>query len=121
MTDIKKLHRKWMQKPEYRAAYQALEPEFLLAMGKSPEKTEMFLTKLFEDYTNDRDNNALRYGLLIIAQAKGMQHLESLFVKKDLRFKEIASFLREIGYCLTVKKIEHSVESYDRPQTSHPA
>ena len=32
MTDVTELHKKWMEKPEYRAAYEALNPEFVLVM-----------------------------------------------------------------------------------------
>jgi ribosome-binding protein aMBF1 (putative translation factor) len=31
MTDVRALHRKWMKKAGYRAAYEALAPEFELA------------------------------------------------------------------------------------------
>jgi len=31
MTDVRKLHQRWMKNPKYRAAYGALAPEFELA------------------------------------------------------------------------------------------
>ncbi len=33
MTKVSKLHRMWMQKREYRKAYEQLRPEFVLTRG----------------------------------------------------------------------------------------
>ena len=45
MTDVMELHKKWMQKPEYRAAHKALEPEFVLASAIMDAREKAGLTQ----------------------------------------------------------------------------
>jgi len=45
MTRIRKLHEKWMQNPEYRLEYDALEEEFSIASTLIRARTEAGLTQ----------------------------------------------------------------------------
>lgn len=45
MTRIRKLHEKWMQNPEYRSEYDALEEEFSMASTLIRARTEAGLTQ----------------------------------------------------------------------------
>lgn len=43
---MEKLHKKWMKEPAYRAAYEALEPEFVLARELIKARTKAGLTQV---------------------------------------------------------------------------
>lgn len=45
MTKISTLHQKWMEKPEYRQAYEAMAPEFELAAAIIAARTKAGLTQ----------------------------------------------------------------------------
>jgi transcriptional regulator with XRE-family HTH domain len=45
MTKVRKLHEQWMEDPEYRAEYEALEEEFTLAAALIEARTAAGLTQ----------------------------------------------------------------------------
>jgi transcriptional regulator with XRE-family HTH domain len=45
MRDVRELHEEWMQRPEYRAEYEALEPEFALARAFIAARVKAGLTQ----------------------------------------------------------------------------
>ena len=45
MTKLSALHKKWMEKPEYRQAYEAMAPEFELASAIIAARTKAGLTQ----------------------------------------------------------------------------
>ena len=45
MRDVRALHEEWMQRPGYRAEYEALEPEFALARALIAARTRAGLTQ----------------------------------------------------------------------------
>lgn len=45
MRDVRELHKEWMQRPGYRAEYEALEPEFALARALITARVNAGLTQ----------------------------------------------------------------------------
>lgn len=45
MTDIRELHKKWMENPEYRKAYEELDEEFSLASALIEARSKAGLTQ----------------------------------------------------------------------------
>ena len=45
MRDVRELHKEWMQRPGYRAEYEALEPEFALARALIAARVNAGLTQ----------------------------------------------------------------------------
>jgi transcriptional regulator with XRE-family HTH domain len=45
MTDIKELHKKWMENPDYRKAYEELDEEFSLASALIEARSKAGLTQ----------------------------------------------------------------------------
>jgi hypothetical protein len=73
-----------------------------------PQKAEDFLKKILEDYAGDRDDAALCRSLQMFARERGIGHLESLLVEDNLLFADVVEFMGQLGYRLTIKKIEQT-------------